>query len=102
MKKVVLICSAVAMCFAASAQNKLARPTRTAPSAAMERKQVIANEARPSTGNQSKPNLATARHGHTGGNSVQSVITLGTAANALTAIRTHNFVWADPTMQLVT
>src|SRR5262245_25204558 len=101
MKKIVLLCSAAAICFAASAQNRLAKPTKVAPPASHEKKLVIANENQPRA-TQGSPNMSVARHGNQGGgNTSQAITWLGTAANALTAIRTHNFVWADPNLQTI-
>jgi len=93
MKKIVLICGAVALSFTAFSQNKLARPNVDGRNVRPERKLTVAQEKAPSQ--QTTPYVQ-ARHGQTSGNSVQTVEPLGTAANALTAVGIRNFVWASP------
>jgi hypothetical protein len=99
MKKNLLLCLLAAIGFTAHAQNRLAHP-RAAAGPFVRERNSIDNENLPSQ-EASVPYAAEKRNPSAGGNTSQSLVNLGTAANALTAIGIRNFLWADPSMNLV-
>ena len=95
MKKFYLLCGAVAIAFSAGAQSRLAQPNLAGKLMIHERRPVIADEQ--VLGPLNGAAYAN-RNGNGSGNTSQSVVTLGSAANALTAVGIRNYVWADPTL----
>lgn len=97
MKKVVLICLAVTTCFTAFSQGRLARPDLSRSPVFYGRTSVEIDE------NKSDRNFTpyAIEKKYVSTNSVQSVVTLGTSSNALTAWGIRHCLWADPMLNTV-
>jgi hypothetical protein len=98
MKKVLLLSCAVAFTLSANSQGRLATPQLSGKPVFTEKKISSPDENAVVTNKSPYVARNANRSGGGGNNSVQNVITLGTAANALTAVGIRNYVWADPTI----